>query len=76
MLPALHTRLTASSPFREPPPRPPLVPTGKDVPLYRLHYRAGRWPLRLRITPPVHFLARFEFLFEDAVGVSKRRGRG
>ncbi|KAG2492660.1 hypothetical protein HYH03_009075 [Edaphochlamys debaryana] len=41
---------------------------GKFVAMYRLRYRPGCWPLRLRVTPPIPFLARFEFLFEDAIG--------
>ena len=44
---------------------------GKELPMYRLGYRPGCWPLRLRLTPPVYLLARFEFLFEDAIGVSE-----
>ncbi|KAG2437626.1 hypothetical protein HYH02_011265 [Chlamydomonas schloesseri] len=53
----------------------PLYP-GKELPMYRLSYRAGCWPLRLRLAPPVHFLARFEFLFEDAVGEGSQEQRG
>ncbi|EFJ43933.1 hypothetical protein VOLCADRAFT_95849 [Volvox carteri f. nagariensis] len=42
---------------------------GKQVPVYQLQYRRDCWPLWLHLTPPpVHLLARFEFLFEDAVG--------
>ncbi|GLC56111.1 hypothetical protein PLESTB_001065500 [Pleodorina starrii] len=45
---------------------------GKLVPMYRLQYRPGCWPLRLRITPPIHFLARFEFMFHDALGEDEK----
>ncbi len=42
--------------------------------MYRLRYRPGCWPQRLRITPPVHVMAWFEFQFEEAIGVSAYRG--
>ncbi|GIL53228.1 hypothetical protein Vafri_8873 [Volvox africanus] len=45
----------------------PLYP-GKGVPMYMMHYQPGCWPLRLHITPPIYFLAHFEFMFEDALG--------
>ncbi|KXZ42478.1 SAD1 protein [Gonium pectorale] len=45
----------------------PLYP-GKDLPMYALKYRPGCWMERLRLLPPVHFLANFEFMFEDAIG--------
>ncbi|GLC48527.1 hypothetical protein PLESTB_000107700 [Pleodorina starrii] len=41
---------------------------GKHMPLYRLQYQPGCWMLRWRILPPIHILARFEFMFEDATG--------
>ncbi|GLC59998.1 hypothetical protein PLESTB_001562200 [Pleodorina starrii] len=50
----------------------PVYP-GKQVPLHRMRYRPGCWPQKLYITPPVSFLARFEFFFEDAVGKGYRQ---
>ncbi len=41
--------------------------------MYRLRYQPGCWPTALHIAPPLHFLARFEFLFEEAIGVSACR---
>lgn len=38
--------------------------------MHLMRYRPGCWPVRLGVTLSVHFLARFEFLFEDAIGVS------
>ncbi|GLC72778.1 hypothetical protein PLESTF_001292200 [Pleodorina starrii] len=53
----------------------PLLPVypGKQVPLHRMRYRPGCWPQQLYITPSVSFLARFEFLFEDAIGKGYRQ---
>ncbi|EFJ44012.1 hypothetical protein VOLCADRAFT_95897 [Volvox carteri f. nagariensis] len=45
----------------------PLYP-GKTVPMYMIYYRPCCWLCRLHVTPPVHFLARFEFLYEDGIG--------
>ena len=45
---------------------------GKSVPMYRMRYRPGCWCKGL--APPISFLAKFEFLFEDAVGVSPEHG--
>ncbi|GLI59757.1 hypothetical protein VaNZ11_001712 [Volvox africanus] len=44
---------------------------GKQLPMYRLHFKPGCWLVRLGIAPPVYFLAWFEFLFEEAIGVDK-----
>ncbi|GIL53216.1 hypothetical protein Vafri_8873 [Volvox africanus] len=48
----------------------PIYP-GKQLPMYRLHYKPGCWLVRLGIAPPVYFLAWFEFLFEEAIGEDK-----
>ncbi|GIL53224.1 hypothetical protein Vafri_8873 [Volvox africanus] len=42
---------------------------GKMVPMYLLRYNPDCWPLRLCIAPPIYFLARFEFMFEDAISM-------
>ncbi|GLI59755.1 hypothetical protein VaNZ11_001709 [Volvox africanus] len=40
---------------------------GKMVPMYLMRYNPDCWPLRLCIAPPIYLLARFEFMFEDAI---------
>ncbi|EFJ43952.1 hypothetical protein VOLCADRAFT_95896 [Volvox carteri f. nagariensis] len=41
---------------------------GKTIPMFMMHYRQPiSWPFRL-VTPPIPFMARFEFLFEDGIG--------
>ncbi|EFJ43986.1 hypothetical protein VOLCADRAFT_95841 [Volvox carteri f. nagariensis] len=44
-----------------------LMHPGKQVPVYQLQYRRDCWPLRLHLTPPVHFLARFEFMLGEGI---------
>ncbi|EFJ43191.1 hypothetical protein VOLCADRAFT_96656 [Volvox carteri f. nagariensis] len=46
---------------------------GKLIPMDLLDYQPGCWPLRWHLTPTVQFLARFEFLFEEAIGVGNQQ---
>ncbi|GLC71843.1 hypothetical protein PLESTF_001173000 [Pleodorina starrii] len=46
---------------------------GKQAPMYRMHYLPDCWTVRLSIAPSIGFLARFEFLFEDAIGFRDRQ---